>query len=133
MKLLKAIAIFFLIIWQLPQNVLGAAVWLVCRIRKRQSKLYKGRVLTDWGLLSGISLGYFIFLNAEDDENSRLHEFGHTKQSQYLGWLYLLIIGLPSIIWAGCFKKYRKRKGVSYYSFFCEKSADKLGGVARRV
>lgn len=133
MKFLKATAIFFLTLWQLPQCLLGAVIWLVCRIKHRNRQIFGERVLTEWGLHSGLSLGYFMFVNENATFNTRLHEFGHTKQSQYLGWFYLLVIGLPSIIWASCFDRYRKRKAVSYYSFFCENWADKLGGVARRV
>lgn len=133
MKFLKTISIFFLTLWQLPQCLLGAIIWLVCRLKKRTSKVYNGRVLTEWGLGGGLSLGYFIFVSQTASDNTKQHEWGHTKQSQFLGWLYLLVIGLPSIIWAGCFEKYRQRNGVSYYSLFCEKWADKLGGVARRI
>ena len=59
------------------------------------------------------------------------HEFGHTLQSQKLGWLYLFIIGIPSIIWAGCFEGYRKKHNISYYTFYTEQWADRLGGVKR--
>lgn len=128
---MKFIKTFILTLWQLPQCLLGAIIWLVCKCKKRTSKIYCGRILTEWGLFSGLSLGYFIFVNETDDDNTRLHEYGHTRQSLYLGWLYLLVIGLPSIIWAGCFRKYRARKNKSYYSFYAEKWADKLGGVER--
>jgi hypothetical protein len=57
------------------------------------------------------------------------HEYGHTIQSKYLGWFYLLVIGLPSLIWANCFEEYRKKTGMSYYDFYTESSANKLGEV----
>ena len=59
------------------------------------------------------------------------HEYGHTLQSKILGPLYLFVIGLPSLIWAGCFEDYRKENKISYYDFYTEKWADKLGGVNR--
>lgn len=131
MKLLKAFLIPILIMWQLPQCLLGAIIWLVCRIKKRQSKIYNGRILTEWGSFNGLSLGYFLFVSNADYEPTVKHEYGHTKQSQYLGWLYLLVIGLPSIIWAVCFERYRKKHGVSYYAFYTERGADRLGGIIR--
>lgn len=133
MKPIKILLTIILTIWQLPQCLIGAIIWTVCQIKKRKSKVYNERILIEWGLYSGLSLGYFIFVHETASENTKRHEYGHTKQSQYLGWFYLLVIGLPSIIWAGCFGKYRARHGVSYYSFFCEEWADKLGGVARRI
>lgn len=80
-----------------------------------------------------VSLGTYIFLCPAHWENKTvlLHEKGHTKQSYILGWLYLPIIGLPSLIWCGFFEKYRKKHGISYYSFYTEKWADSLMGIKR--
>ena len=64
-----------------------------------------------------------------NDEEVVKHEQGHTKQSYILGWLYLLVIGLPSLIWANCFGKFRRKYGISYYAFYTEKTANILGGV----
>ena len=55
------------------------------------------------------------------------HEYGHTIQSKYLGWLYLPVIALPSLIWAGFFGWYREDNGIDYYDFYTEKWANKLG------
>jgi hypothetical protein len=72
--------------------------------------------------MGGISLGKYIILS-HDDIDSIKHEYGHSVQSRYLGWLYLLVIGLPSLLWAMFYK------GDDYYKFYTEKNADKLGGV----
>jgi hypothetical protein len=56
------------------------------------------------------------------------HEYGHSIQSMVLGPLYLLMIGIPSMVWAGCFKNYRKRSKKSYYWFYTESWADRWGG-----
>ena len=79
----------------------------------------------------GVSLGEFVFLANESTLDTRMlsHEIGHRKQSRILGWLYLPVIGLPSVIWAVCFKRYRIRNNVGYYSFYTESWADRLGGV----
>jgi hypothetical protein len=80
-----------------------------------------------------ISLGTYVFLCPAhwDSETTLKHEQGHTKQSYMLGWLFLLVVGVPSIIWAGCFNQYRAKHGISYYSFYTEKWADKLMGIER--
>ena len=128
---MKVIKTFLMVLWQLPQDLLGAIICLVCRIRKRTCHCQDDRIFVEWGLYSGLSLGHFIFVHTTDVTTTVKHEYGHTLQSHYLGWLYLLVIGLPSIIWAGCFDRYRARKGVSYYSFYTERWADKLGGITR--
>ena len=73
----------------------------------------------------GISLGEYIFLN-----NNRVasikHEYGHSIQSKYLGPLYLLVIGIPSLLWA-MFGKCED----AYFRFYTERWDDKLGGVDR--
>ena len=122
-------------IWQLPQNLVGIIV----------KKLYAATPCTTyqdvqvyyWNNSGAISLGRHIFVPyCKESSASWLqrcikHEYGHCVQSKYLGWFYLLVIGLPSITWAGCFEWYRKKTGTSYYAFYTEKSADKLGGVNR--
>lgn len=67
-----------------------------------------------------------------DDIETLKHEYGHQKQSQMLGWLYLFVIGIPSIVWAGthqCFWKSLKKHNIPCYWFYTEKWANKLGGV----
>ena len=128
---------FIKVLWQLPQNLIGLLIKVFGKTPLYTT--YKDAKVYTWKLRGGISLGQYIFLPYKDEsieksyvQNSIKHEYGHCIQSQYLGWLYLLVIGLPSLIWAQCFKGYRNKKGVSYYSFYTEKSADKLGGVERR-
>ena len=113
----KIIKEFFLILWQLPQDIVGLFTLLVCKLRKRTTVKMGDRIIVEWGLFSGMSLGHFIFVHSALLTTTVKHEYGHTIQSRYLGWLYLFVIGLPSIIWAGCFGKYRAKKNISYYSF----------------
>ena len=122
MKVLKEI-------WQFPQNLIG---YIVMKVTKSYPGCaYKDAVVFPWYRKDGISLGRYIFVPPTVDEDYVKHEYGHSIQSKYLGWFYLLVVGLPSIIWAGCFKKYRKVHKVNYYSFYTEKWADRLGGVER--
>ncbi|MDD4316407.1 MAG: hypothetical protein PHC84_04540 [Clostridia bacterium] len=84
----------------------------------------------EWG---GISLGRFIVINGTRGDEwiapTKVHEYGHYVQSLILGPFYLLIIGIPSMIWCNAkrFKNLRDKKGVSYYAFYPEKWANLLG------
>lgn len=117
-------------IWQFPQNLIGLIVARFCKVKFCSH--YKDAIVCYWNLKSGLSLGKYIFVHIKADKRTIKHEYGHTIQSKYLGWFYLLVIGLPSLVWAGCGKAYRKKHNVSYYDFYTEKWADKLGGVVRK-
>ena len=122
---------FILFLWQLPQNIVGFIIFTICKLLKRDSIMYKDKITTLWLFDGGLSMGMFVFVHRNYDENLIKHEYGHTIQSLYLGPLYLFIIGIPSLIWAGLFKEYRRKNRISYYSFYPEKWAEKLGGVKR--
>ena len=117
--------------WCLPQNILGLFVFIFTKIQRAKSEPYRGAIVTRWRYSSGVSLGQFIFVSKNAGEPTIKHEYGHTRQSMLLGPLYLLVIGLPSIIWAGCFDNYRQKHNKSYYDFYTESWADKLGSVER--
>jgi hypothetical protein len=121
-------------IWEFPQNALGFIVKKICEATPYTE--YKDATVYSWNIRGGMSLGKYIFVPFSNlDPNTFMvqqyikHEYGHTRQSKYLGWLYLLVIGLPSLVWAQCFDNYRERTGKSYYSFYTERWANKLGGV----
>lgn len=125
-RLLHRVALY---VWQLPQNLLGLALLLF---------LSPSKVVHDYGLAvvrqskrmsGGISLGNYIFVQEQVSMFTIWHELGHVKQSRLLGPLYLIFIGLPSILWAGIHDKLAPRK--SYYWFYTERWADRLGGVER--
>lgn len=58
-----------------------------------------------------------------------VHEYGHTVQSLLLGPLYLIAVGLPSLLWSYLPGAARKRKegGASYFSVYPENWANRLG------
>ena len=119
-----------LFIWQLPQNLLGLLVIHFSKAWTYNEKIW----LTEY--FFGVSLGNYIILYKDSGTNSIKHEQGHQKQSLYLGWLYLLIIGLPSacgnIYDRIVHKKWNTEKRIKwYYNLPWEKWADKLGGVDR--
>lgn len=123
MKVLKNILFWT---WCLPQTLVGLIVKFIFKGKRVDDVYYSFN-----SKLGSISLGKYIFLyeNHLSDEYVRKHEYGHQIQSFILGPLYLLVIAVPSLIWCGCFEKYRKKNNISYYSFYTEKWANKLGGI----
>ena len=132
-------------VWEAPQKALAHIVKWIYKAEMIAFPIEKdGTWIYLWDCEGGMSLSNHIFLprGAFGDELYKIasskwhrdyikHETGHTMQSRKLGPLYLLVIGLPSIIWAGCFEGWRRRHNKSYYWFYTEASADKLGGVDR--
>lgn len=116
--------------WQLPQNLLG--LLLVAILQPEDTYDFEGvRLCYASRMKGGISLGrYLIVRDVLKDYAGRTerHELGHARQSRMLGWLYLPVIGLPSLLWAAWWNEDRNR---SYYSFYTERWADRLGGVNR--
>lgn len=118
--------------WGIVQTLLGFVLFLSMAGCKHE--IYHGAVLTyhkgDWG---GVSLGAFIFVSGNRGENwtrdARVHEFGHTVQSLILGPLYMLVIGVPSMIWCNGKKFNEKRDSgeATYYDFYPEYWANDLG------
>ena len=118
--------IFF---WELPQLVLGYLLYMFTRKKITAAKKFNGfRVYFVKGFPGGISLSLFIFLNDKDSEDIRSikHEYGHSLQSVYLGWFYLIVVGLPSIIRSLAWRIF-KLKSIRYYEGYPEKWADYLG------
>lgn len=114
-------------IWQLPQNILGLIVYHYYKGYEVCTKETCGdgiKCKLSSKMRGGITLGNYIVLN---NIKSLRHELGHTKQSKILGPLYLLVIGLPSIIHAWLHKKMCNNK--DYYHFYTEKWANKLMGI----
>ena len=131
-------------IWELPQNIIG---WIIKKVLKAKfyTRYNEDNVYT-WKMDGGISLGEYIFVPFDETTNASTewkldyirHEYGHTRQSHYLSWLYLIVIGLPSLLWAwkgqDIFNYFRMKLGkkpVTYYWLYTEKWADSLGGVER--
>jgi hypothetical protein len=114
-------------LWCFPQNLVGFMVKHITKAEK------KGNHYRFHSKLGSVSLGEYIFLCPDHwrDITTLKHEHGHRVQSRILGWLYLPIIALPSIIWAGYFDWYREKYNVSYYSFYTEKWADQIAGIER--
>ena len=137
-------ALFYLLqwTWALSQNIVGGIGCLLLAMSGRHRREnYHGAVVTyvdtDNANFGGISLGMFIFFNANAGEqwqhDTRIHEFGHCVQSIVLGPLYWLVVALPSIIWCNAppFAKLHNKKETKYlyYKLYCETWANVWGTV----
>lgn len=113
-------------LWSLPQNLLGL---LLRAIYKGNDSVYEDAIVRrSVKMKGGISLGRYIIINRYASRKTIMHEYGHCRQSKRLGPLYLLVIGLPSILHAW---RYDKKTGKSYYDYWTERWADRLGGIER--
>ena len=122
--------------YELPQTLLGLLLSKAYTRNVVDTLMYKdSEVNICKGFPGGISLGRYILISDKYSKYQRnnviKHEYGHCLQSRKLGWLYLFIIGIPSIVWAGLYGTLIKKTNNGYYKFFTEKWADKLGGVKR--
>lgn len=118
-------------IWQLPQNLLGLLLMLILQ-GETKHRLGSIRFYFLRTFPGGVTLGEYIIVGTKQDLTVR-HEFGHVLQSRYLGPLYLLVIGLPSLLHAwlngaiGCCDRHPE----GYYHFYTEKWADRLAAINR--
>jgi hypothetical protein len=128
-KVMKTLVSVLLYLWQLPQNLLG--FFLLLFYKEKNSVLYKGKkIRVCEGFPGGISLGNTVIVSKfpynKPTWDIVKHEWGHTRQSLFLGPFYLIVIGVPSAIWA---LWWRRHCNVEFSSFYTEKWADKLGNL----
>ncbi len=136
MKTIKSILFY---IWQftyaIVQNLIGLVAFAIYKSKGAKSEKFHNSIITyiDKKNFGGISLGIFIFINANRQgdalHDTQIHEYGHTIQSAILGPLWLFVIAIPSVIWCNTpyFVKLRKEKNVSYYRAYCEGWANMCG------
>lgn len=118
-------------IWQLPQNICGFLYKKISRKNRicQVENQYTREVGAEVNLKrskGGVTLGKYIFICQDYTDKTKVikHECGHVRQSKILGPLYLLVIGLPSIIHAvingriGCC--YDKEGNYNYHHFYTE-------------
>lgn len=123
-------------IWQLPQNLLGV-LWrnikkdsIITDISNNDIKSVgaKAYLIKAGGT---VTLGKYVFISQtyRDQSITIKHECGHVKQSKMLGPLYLIVIGVPSILhrWLNDYIGCDEESGYSH--FYTEKCADKLMGI----
>ncbi|MCB9759938.1 MAG: hypothetical protein H6739_08910 [Alphaproteobacteria bacterium] len=130
-----------LLLWELPQTALGALVYLLNRWSGNTLAVERvGRLRVVEVGHGAVSLGWFVFWSQQSnryidlDARNRAHEMGHAAQSRRFGPLYLLVVGLPSVLrasWLVAHLWLTGRKWPHYYRGWPENDADRLGGVER--
>jgi hypothetical protein len=117
-----------LYLWQLPQNIAG--VLLTAILAGRFNEFEGITFFYSPNISGGISLGEYIIVGRYDRDLLR-HEYGHCIQSRILGWFYLPVVGIPSLVWAFLYGSFINPTPNGYYRFYTERWADELGGVKR--
>ncbi len=130
-NIIKWVFFPFFLPWCFLQNLIGFTIWVYLKFVKegKRKKNKEGIVYFSTSHFGGCSLGYFIFLNG-DNEIDIHHEYGHELQSLLLGPLYLLLVGLPSGI--TCLFNLTNNNNYKYYLLPWECWADKWGGVMHK-
>ena len=116
--------------WQLPQVIVAFIYYWYLRYKDGilDTCTFQGAIVFIKRKSCGsVTLGNHIFLSPMATDTTVKHEWGHTRQSLILGPLYLVVIGIPSIIWAATHRTIAPN--TSYFDFFTEKWANKLGDV----
>ena len=127
--ILNALVFALLFIWQLPQNLVALLVLLFSKTEgviayRHYCFALKTRMPK---MAGGVSLGSFALISPSEAQNERTvrHELdGHTVDSKIFGPLYLLVIGLPSVLHLVFYKGRR-----DYYDFYTECWANKHAGL----
>lgn len=116
-------------IWELPQNLLGLLLIKLTKAENignhTENAIYKAK--KDFGMYA-VSLGRYIIVSEEVTPRIIRHEYGHCRQSKMLGWLYLIVIGIPSFV-MNRLTSIGILDNRKYYDRWPETWADKLGGV----
>lgn len=113
-----------LCIWQLPQFIVGVIIMpFIGKLTKVANRHYN-LCLRGTKMSGGISLGPFSFVSNYQGLEGIGHEVdGHTVDSKIFGPIYLLVIGIPSLLNA-CFEFTK-----CYYDFYTERLANKHAGL----
>jgi len=137
-----------LFLWQLPQLVLGYILVLLLGANEREYVCADGAKLRYFrferkgrfsAFISGVSLGRITLLSDNNASEATIrHERGHGRQSTYLGWLYLPIVGIYSAVFCNLWGRWFHRSWAAYdhlYWYYktrwAESWADSLGKVDR--
>lgn len=138
---MKKFKFILLYIWQLIQNIIGLLVINYYKPQRVHTLDNGVKIYYSHKMTGGLSLGNYCLVNTghyRKDINESLkrdtvrhNAIGHVKQSRLLGPLYLLIVGIPSLIWTILYGPIIKPTKNGYYKFYTEKWADSLAGVKR--
>jgi len=124
-----------LVICEFPQMLLAVVMIAFFKRRIIRCENYRdSNIIYVKGFPGGISLGIYIILNEKyyKRDLAKKHEFGHSMQSLYLGWFYLIVIGIPSLIRSIIWRLF-KLDSRDYYRGYPESWANRLGSVGELV
>lgn len=114
------IIFILLCIWQLPQLLVGLVMWIFLGKKKLVADRHFDFCWRADNMSGGISLGPISYVSKNSGALSIAHEVdGHTWDSKLMGPLYLIIIGMPSIL--NAIFDFTK----CYYDFYPEKWANR--------
>ena len=122
------VVFILLCIWQLPQLLVALIMYPFLGRKRVITRRHYNICIEGEYMRGGISLGPIAYVSPKlsDLPASVAHETdGHTVQSKRTGWLYLIIYGIPSILWAW----YHDSSKGCYYEFYTEKSANEFAGL----
>ena len=94
---------------------------ILCQAAYREGKADGNIIIVNNVLPSAMSLGDYLFVNPMSSQKSIQHECVHSKQSDILGPLYLIVIGIPSLL-HNIVHYLCSKIGIkwNYYSFYTE-------------
>ncbi|MFZ5480752.1 MAG: hypothetical protein ACOZNI_28590 [Myxococcota bacterium] len=118
--------------WCLPQTLVSRVARAVVPGRRVERD---GAVVvyTPWmARIGGVCLGDTILVGPDASDDLVAHEWGHYRQSLALGWLYYVVIGVPSVTHALWWRRFGGRQPHRYFHFYTEAWADAWGGVYER-
>ena len=118
-------------LWQFPQNMLALCIeGILCKAAYREGKADGNTIIVNIVLPSAMSLGDYLFVSPMSSQKTIQHECGHSKQSDILGPLYLIVIGIPSLL-HNIVHYLCSKIGIkwNYYGFYTEYWANKLVGI----
>ena len=103
---------------------------ILCKAAYREGKADGNTIIVNIVLPSARSLGDYLFVNSMSSQKTIQHECGHSKQSDILGPLYMIVIGIPSLL-HNMVHYLCSKIGIkwNYYSFYTESWANKLVGI----
>ena len=137
----------FWFVWCFPSFLLGSVVYAYSKFVRKSCVRCKSPEGIVWYMTDnrspvyGVSIFPFVFLSEKcADSISVRHEFGHCVQCLIWGWLYLIVIGIPSLT-SNIPKVNKLLRGRSYnsefqyyglvggFDFWWERDADRKGGI----
>ena len=122
------VVFILLCIWQFPQLIVALIMWPFLGKKKLVADRHFNFCWRGEKMSGGISLGPFAYVSpySSTKPTTIAHETdGHTVQSKILGWCYLPLIGLESLLWAWLYNPQKH----CYYDFYTEKSANFFAGL----